>query len=725
MTARRDDPVLVVDLRDGECDAEQAEGAVLVLDDAENAADHDDFYQALLGNPAVSGVLCVAVDGGKSDGAVRIRPAPSLAPVERAATVWIGHAEGIRWRPADPLVRAVARTGHSGLGQLIDALADPAVFAAVVKAVSTLPYSTASAGMALERTSLHDAELRRAQEEAIAWFTDPDAGRVGSRELPRDEFRAAVRETIEVDAAEDVLVPGAELAGAHARAVTALNAADHALTRVDHFLAPLPKRRPRPVVGPALAEARAEVQDLHDKATRQLQRIDENLRGQRVDRDVVTRLGVRGPAPARPRDIRDRTRRLVEEWLGRYRSVACLLPDLDAGRVGQEPQGCAAAIAELADLAPLAGPVPRLATWPSLSLAAPLAAVAGGLAALGTSALGVVAAFFVPLLALAWFAAGLLLQARQPTATGEQGFAEAAPPAALFWGLPVLGGWLLVFLVAGTGIPDVFGLVAAVLSVLLSAWAMGVGWRRSVRQWRRELDFDGVRDRLARTAQLVDGVIRAEWRPSARRVLFAEGLRQVSIGLTAIRDALAERAADLLGPPGKPGENGSDGPPDRDIHQEACEVVVTDLVDLTIAALRPCWAGIEADRPAAREEHAREAERLLDAYREHLGRYGLLVPPPFARERAHRAELAARLWDGSPVGDALRCDVDAEMTQLCHARQLGAVSALADRAELVRFAPAAVRGGRHGDPWPAVTWTGDAEIAGTLRLVPLREGVFQ
>ena len=61
---------------------------------------------------------------------------------------------------------------------------------------------------------------------------------------------------------------------------------------------------------------------------------------------------------------------------------------------------------------------------------------------------------------------------------------------------------------------------------------------------------------------------------------------------------------------------------------------------LTIAALRPCWAGIEADRPAAREEHAREAERLLDAYREHLGRYGLLVPPPFARERANQNAAA-------------------------------------------------------------------------------------
>ncbi|MGI8306819.1 hypothetical protein [Saccharopolyspora hattusasensis] len=724
MTARRDDPVLVIDLRTGECDAEQAAGAVLVLDDAEQAADHDEVYQALLGNPAVSGVLCVAVDGGNADGAVRIRPAPSLAPVERAATVWIGHSDGIRWRPAEPLVRAVERAAISGLGQLVDALTDPAVFAAVVKAVSTLPYSTASAGMVLERTSLHEVELRRAQEEAIAWFTDPDAGRVGAQELPRDEFRTAVRETIEVDPAEDVLLPGAELAEAHTRAVTALNAADHALTRVDHFLAPLPKRRPRPAVGPVLAEARAAVRDFHDKATQQLHRIDENLRGQRVGRDVVARLGVRGPVPARPRDIRDRSRRLVEEWLGRYRSVACLLPDLDAERVGQEPQGCAAAIAELDGLAPPAGPAPLLATWPQHSLVVPLAAVAGGLAALGTHALGIAAAFFLPLLVLAWFAAGLVLQARQPTATGEQGFAVASVLAALFWALPVFGGWLMVFLVAGAGMPDVLGVVATLLAVLLSAWTIGVGWRRSVRQWRRKLDFDGLRDRLAGAAQLVDEVIRAEWRPSARRAMFAEGLRQVSIGLTAVRDVLAERAADLLDSPEQHDGNHPYDPPDRDVHQEVCEVVVTDLVDLTIAALRPCWAGIDADRPAAREEHAREVERLLTAYREHLGQYGLLVPPPFARERAHRAELAARLWDGSQVGDALRCGSEAEMTQLCHARQLGAVSAMADRAQLVRFAPASVRGGRCGDP-SGVTWTGEAEIAGTLRLVPLRQGVFQ
>ncbi|MGH3993576.1 MAG: hypothetical protein ACRDSN_14085, partial [Pseudonocardiaceae bacterium] len=333
-----------------------------------------------------------------------------------------------RVKPAEP----------SGLRQLIDALAEPAVFDAVAKCVSTLPYSTASAGLAVERTNLHEAELRRVQGEAVIQFTDPDAGRAAAREVPRDEFRAAGRAVVEIDSAEDVLVPDTELAASRARAIGALNAVDHEITRLDHRLAPFPKHRAGRVVGVVVEEARAAARDFHEKATRQLLRIDENLRGQRVTTEVVTQLGVRAPVPARPREARDKVRHLVEEWLGRYRSITHLLPDLDAARIAQEPQGCPAAIAELETLAPPAGPAPTFATWPGPLLAVPLAALTGVLATLG-----VAPEIFVLSLAPAWLAAGLLLHARQPTATGELGFVAALAPALLRWGLPVLGGMFL------------------------------------------------------------------------------------------------------------------------------------------------------------------------------------------------------------------------------------------------------------------------------------------
>ncbi len=729
MTARRDESDFVVlDLRDEVCDIAQVEGSVLVLDHAEKAVEHDQVYQALLGSPQVSAVICLAVDGGDLDGNVSVRPAPSLAPAERAATVWIGHQHGIRWRPSETRVRIVKPAVPSGLRQLIDALAEPAVFDAVVTCVSTLPYSTASAGLAVERTSLRRAELLRVQEEAVTQFTDQDAGQAAARELPRDEFRAAVRATVEVDSAEDVLVPDAELAAARARAIGALNAADHEITRLDHRLAPFPKHRPGRVVGGVVEEARAAARDFHEKVTRQLLRIDENLRGQRVTNEVVTQLGVRAPAPARPRGIRDQVRYLVEEWLGRYRSIAQLLPDLDTARIAQEPQGCPAAIAELATLAPPADPAPLFQTWPAPLIVGPLAALTGVLAVAGVAP-EIVAWGLV----LAWFAAGLLLHTRQPTATGELGLVAALAPAAQRWALPVFGGLLLAVLTGAPQAPDPWNVGLTLLAVLIFVATAALSWRRGVRRWRRALGLGELRSRVARTDQLLDEVVRGVWRPSAQRALLAEALRQVSIGLTAIREVLTGRANDLFATPGQHGDSGSVSageeppPPDRDVYQEVREVVVTDLVDLTIAALRPCWTGIVAARPVGPTEHARETERLLTAYHGHVERHGLLAPPPFARERADRATLATRLWANSDVTHALERGVEDEMTQLCHAGQLGAVSAMAGGAQLVRFAPVAVRGQTWDPtgPGPAATWTGDAEIAGTLRFVPLRQGVFQ
>lgn len=87
MARRAELEVVVLDLRAGVGDLAQVQGSVLVLDHAETAAEHDQVYQILLGSPQVSAVLCLAVDGGQSNGVVRVRPAPSLAPADRAATL--------------------------------------------------------------------------------------------------------------------------------------------------------------------------------------------------------------------------------------------------------------------------------------------------------------------------------------------------------------------------------------------------------------------------------------------------------------------------------------------------------------------------------------------------------------------------------------------------------------------------------------------------------------
>ncbi|QFZ19633.1 hypothetical protein [Saccharothrix syringae] len=711
--------VVVLDLREGACDVRDAQGSVLVLDRAESAAEHDEVYQALLGNPLVSGVICLAVDGGRPDGEVRVRPAPSLAPVDRAATLWIGDRHGVRWRPADHCARGVRPAEPSGLDQLVDALAEPVVFDAVLKAVGALPFSTAGIGLALERTSLGDAELRRVQDEAITHFTDPLAGRATLPEPPREEFRAAVRAVIEVNRAEDVLVPGGALDAARARAAATITAANHELTRLNHPLAPLPRQRAGLVVGAAVAEAREAARDLHDKVTRQLLHVDDALRGRAAGPEPG--LGAVAPVPARPRQVRDDARHLVEGWLRRYRSIPHLLADLGEAGVEQEPQGCLGALEELAGLAPPKGPGPAFEVRPLQSTALLLAVSTAVLTVVGAAP-----AVFTGGLALAWFGLGWLLHARRPTATGEVGPRRGWKPA-LAWALPGLLTWVVV-LVPGAPEPAPWAALPTLLAVLVFAWTALTGWRRAVRRWRRALDLDDLRARVTGTEQLLDAVLRTEWRQSSRRALFAEGLRQVGEGLTAIRQVLADRADDLFTPPADRDDPGHDDGPERDVYEEVRDVVVTDLVDLTTAALRPCWAGIEAGRPGERADFAARAGRLVDTYRGHVEDHGLLAAPPFAsrRDHAHRDTLATRLWAGSRVEEALSRGVEDEMTQLCHARHLGAVSALASGARLVRFASTAVRGVTPdaGGPGPAVTWTGDTEIAGTLRLVPLRQGVF-
>ncbi|MGH3624424.1 MAG: hypothetical protein ACRDQ5_22005 [Sciscionella sp.] len=735
MTTRRDEPAVAVldlrdDVRDDVHDVAHVEGSVVVLDHADKAEEHDHIYQALLGNPQVSGIICLAVDGGSADGTVILRPAPSLAPAEHAATLWIGHQHGIRWRPTETRVRSVRPAEPSGLRQLIDALTEPVVFDAVVKQVSTLPYSTASAGMALERASLPASELRRVEDEAVFGFTTMDVGRAPAQEGAHGTFRAAVRAVVRTDPAEDVLVPGAELAAARAHAFETLRAAEQQIMRLDHRSVPFTRDRPGQRAGVLVERALAAAREFHQKVTAQLLRIDGNLRGERVPDEIVTQLGVLPPVPAWPREIRDAVRDLVAAGLGRYRSVARLLAELETERITLEPQGSAGAIAELGTLEPRRGPAPVFEAWPPRPALLALAAVTGMLVSQGIAPGG-----FIPGLALAWFGAGLLLHARQPVATGELGFTAALGPAVVLWGGPaLLASVVTTIAVGGSATPAPWNIGFTVLAVLAFAGTVAVSWPRAVLRWRRSLELDQLRAGVTRTNSLLNEVLLAEWRPSRQRTRLAEGLRHAAIGLTAIRDVLTGQVG-LFAAPEQHANSGStngsgwvhDAAQDRDVYQEVRDVVVSDLVELTVAALRPCWPGIEASRTAEPAEYVHQTQRLLTTYREHIKRHGLLTPPPFANDRVHRVALAARLWAGSQVADALSRGVADEMTQLCHAGQLGAVSAMAGGAQLVRFAPAALRESVSGQAghWPAIAWTGDTEIAGTLRLVPLRKGVFQ
>ncbi|MGO1051321.1 hypothetical protein [Crossiella sp. CA198] len=726
MSAPTERSVVVLDLRAGEAEVDRIEGSVLVIDGAGTAAEHDELYQELLGSPLVSGVICLAVGDGAARDEVRIRPAPALGPVDRAATLWVSDEHGVHWRPADHLVRGVRPSAPSNLDQLIAALSEPVVFDAVVHAVSTLPYSTASVGLALERTSLHEAERRRVQEEAISLFTDPDAGGVSAPEPPRAEFRAAIGRYTEAGETEPVLVAGGPLERARAAANRAVGDAALELNRLDHPLSILTTQRPGSAVGAAARQAVDSAHAYHREAERQLKHVNDSLLGQQIGDLAVAERGLRGPEQSSRRQARDEVRELVETWLRRYRSIGRLLPDLNAVKIEREPQGCLGALDTLGALTPRRF-LPDFETEPPPGAAAVLAMTAGVFAAIGW-----LPWLFVPLLAIAWFGSGLLLHARRPTETGELGVRRALLPAALFWGGPVLVSWAAMAIVGLRPLPWGGGMTAMGWLVLLVV--VTTSWKLSVRQWRTCLNLAELSAQVEQIDRLVHRVARADWRPSTRRALFADGLGQAVLGLTAIQAALAARTEDLFTPlPGKEIALATDGepepPPDRDVYEEVREVVLTDLVDLTLAALRPCWAGIEAGRPVDPAEYTTSCDRLLASYHEHVRRHGLLPAPPFAfnGDRAHRDTLATKLWAASRVTEALSRTAGDEMTQLCHHRHLGVVSALAAGAELVRFASTAVREltRESGGPGREVAWTGDSELAGSMRFVPLRQGVFE
>ncbi|MCK2243615.1 MULTISPECIES: hypothetical protein [unclassified Crossiella] len=726
MSAPTERSVVVLDLRAGAVEVDRIEGSVLVIDGAGTAAEHDELYQELLGSPLVSGVICLAVGDSAARDEVRIRPAPALGPVDRAATLWVSDEHGVHWRPADHLVRGVRPSAPSNLDQLIAALSEPVVFDAVVHTVSTLPYSTASVGLALERTSLHEAERRRVQEEAISLFTDPDAGGVSAPEPPRAEFRAAIGRFTEAEETEPVLVAGGPLDRARTAANRAVGDAALELHRLDHPLAALAAQRPGSAVGAAVRQAFTSTDAYHREAQRQLSHVNDRLLGQQTGDLAGAERGLRGPEQGSRRQARDEVRELVEIWLRRYRSIGRLLPDLNAVKIDREPQGCLAALDTLAALAPRQQ-LPEFDLRPTPLGAALLSALTGVL-----SALGVLPWLFTPLLAIAWFGSGLLLHARQPTATGELGLRRALLPASWCWGGPALAGWAVVAYLSPPPLPWAAG--PTVLAWLLLLVVVATSWWISARRWRIEVDLAELSEQVEQIDRLVHRVARADWRPSARRALFADGLGQAVLGLTAIQAALAARTEDLFTPlPGKEIAPATDGepepPPDRDVYEEVREVVLTDLVDLTLAALRPCWAGIEAGRPVDPAEYTRSCDRLLASYHEHVRRHGLLPAPPFAfnGDRAHRDTLATKLWAASRVTEALSRTAGDEMTQLCHHRHLGVVSALAAGAELVRFASTAVREltRESGGPGREVAWTGDSELAGSMRFVPLRQGVFE
>ncbi|MGH8920763.1 MAG: hypothetical protein ACRD0H_20935, partial [Actinomycetes bacterium] len=339
-------------------------------------------------------------------------------------------------------------------------------------------------------------------------------------------------------------------------------------------------------------------------------------------------------------------------------------------------------------------------------------------------------------LALSWFVAGWVLLARRPLERGEQGFAASAVPAAAYGVAGVLGVPAGLAAALVITIPALVGQVLSLASVLILIVAVTLSWQRATRRWKDALDLPGLRTQIDRMSTLLAETLAVQWGPSTERHAIADALREAGSGLDDIARALPDACAQLFAPPqlGDPLEPftlsvGVSQP----VQPEVLEVVLTDLLELARTALEPCWQAIEANVRPQPDLYARRVRMLVDEYRDHVTRNGLLVKPPFVTDPQPRDVLAARVWtDSGEALAALDARVDEEMTQLCRSKQLNHLSAAPGDAGMLRFAPHQLKqvrefGGsaRAAGASRDVVWTAAGDLAGAIRLMPLRLGAVR
>jgi hypothetical protein len=103
--------------------------------------------------------------------------------------------------------------------------------------------------------------------------------------------------------------------------------------------------------------------------------------------------------------------------------------------------------------------------------------------------------------------------------------------------------------------------------------------------------------------------------------------------------------------------------------------------------------------------------------------------PPTTTDRTPRDRYIARTWsESSAATDALRTDGEDDMVQLCRSQQLNYLRVGGDFS-MLRFAPRAVRqvleaDGQRVRPGTGIVWTESGELAGSVRLLPLKAGTI-
>lgn len=727
-----DRAVIVLDLRgdpDAGRQAHALSGRVLVIDDAAALVEHGEDYLTLVEERQTSGVICLAIGQAENpeDGVVLRHPAALTHG--GGVLLWAGDTHGLRWSPAEDRARPVQAGQPSSLDQLISALCVEEVFDRVIELLRELPHSTASPGFRLATGIVDAAEFAAAGREAIRLLTD------GPARPPTFDGPGPVAGLAKADRATSAAVPGSDLDRNRAEAIAQLAEADRTSSSLGTWRGLVGSDRPGLVVGQRVARAGWSADRYRSLLDVLFSRMDGNLLSGEPPLDAVTAVGVDAPAAVRRGEVATELRGHVRDRLIGDRSLALLVPALRQEAAAADPQGCAAPLHRLAGLGPLQRPLPVFASWPLPRAALPLVFL---ICAVGAFAPGESwVRWLVGVgLALAWFLAGWMMLARRPKEQGEHGFAASALRAVAYGVAGVLG--VVTGLVGAdfVTVSSLVGQVMVVASVLVLVAAVTLSWQLAARRWQDALDLPGLRAQVDHMSTLLADTLTVQWGPSEQRRIVADALREVGSGLDEIARALSGSCAELFAPPerGDPlGPFGLSSGVSQPVQPEVLDVVVTDLIELARMALEPCWQAIESNVRPEPGMYTRQVRVLGDEYRNHVTHNGLLVAPVFVTDPRPRDVLAARVWtDSTEALTALESRVDDEMIQLCRGKQLNYISASAGDAGVLRFAPHQLKqvrefGGsaRHAETSREVVWTSVGDLAGAMRLVPLRLGAVQ
>lgn len=709
-------------------------GRVIVLDDAASLLDHWDVYLSLMGDRQVTGVICLAVgesvtseqNGARDPVVLRI---PGVLPNGGGVVLWIGDEHGVRWGSARDQPRPLDSDRRDSLDQLLRALQVPEIFDAVRHQVRELPGRVASPGFVLFSRATSPDEVAEARAAALRELTTAWPEQSLPDDLRESIARLGVNPSQQAGA---VLTAPVDPKNMNER----IDCADELVRALGSPRLLIGSDHPRQSLAAAVTDAGQAAEQYRNTLDELLNRVDGHLR--RGDTAVarVVEMGVQRPFPLSPPAVAEELRAAVHQRLSQEPSLPALGTQLRREATARQPQGCPNELEQLRLIGPLQRKLPASRRWPIPVTVAPLVALTCAVvafAAPGDLLAWVLGAVF----AFAWALPGWLLLARWPRPQGERGLDGAALPAFVAYflvGLLGTAGGL-----AATRVVDPFspsaqtrGVLIAVAAVVVVA-TVALSWRAAVKRLADALALPALRAAVQQMSDLAHDVVRREWQPSERNRVVARALNEAADGLLEISQALQHTDTRQQPHPTPPDDSEIlPGGIPRALPAELLAVVREDLTALSESALAPAWQAAGMGRRAEAGTYARRTERLLAEYDAHIQRAGLMSRPAFESDSGLRSQLLASMWAEAPVArEAVRIRGADDMVQLCNGRQLDDLSSY-DEPSMVRFAPEPVRSilepdhAHRGDGPQGlhVVWITNAELAGALRLLPLRSAAI-